>query len=285
MILNQEEFCALVNEYPIHGNYFVKLITAAKDAKEVELTLDYILFKPTGVRYTAKTHSEVRFFLKRVFDNTNNMISTTAPIDITTIVFDNSIVPNNISIDSQIRAKEEKKNMFNFDFGKITSDTIRMSPYGIAVKNVSGNYVSYDSANHAIMDVEIMNMPAGDFLYKMPVAIKDIKAGDMVIHNRTPMFVVEVHESTLKVIDVREGTEKEIYPTRSPFGFNFVTKVVSLMDMSGVKADEENPFGAMLPFMMMGDGKFDPMLFMLMGMGKDKMDMSNPMMMYFLMKG
>lgn len=179
--------------------------------------------------------------------------------------------------------KKEKKSMFNFDFGKITSDAVRVSMYGIAVKNVDGRYVSYDKTSHSVMDVEILNMPAGDFLYKMPVAIKDVKAGDVVIHNRVPMFVVETHESTMKVIDIREGTEKEIYLTKSPFGFNFATKVVSLMDMTGTKADESNPFGAMLPFMLMGDNKdFDPMMLMLMNGGK--FDMSNPMMMYFLMK-
>ena len=182
--------------------------------------------------------------------------------------------------------KEEKKDMdkmFNFDFGKVTSDAVRVSMYGIAVKSVDGRYVSYDAKSHSVMDVDIVNMPAGDFLYKMPVAIKDVKAGDVVIHNRTPMFVVEVHDSTLKVVDVREGTEKEIYLTKSPFGFNFATKVVSLMDMSGAKADESNPFGNMLPFMLMSNGKdFDPMMLMLMNGGK--MDMSNPMMLYFLMK-
>lgn len=178
---------------------------------------------------------------------------------------------------------KENKSMFNFDFGKVTSDSVRVSMYGIAVKSVDGKYVSYDAKTHSVMDVEIMNMPAGDFLYKMPVAIKDIKAGDVVIHNRVPMFVVDVHESTLKVIDIREGTEKEIYLTKSPFGFNFATKVISLMDMTGNKADESNPFGAMLPFMLMGDNKeFDPMMLMLMGGGK--FDTSNPMMMYFLMK-
>ena len=188
-------------------------------------------------------------------------------------------------IDKLTKKDKENKsmNMINFDFGKVTSDSVRVSMYGIAVKSVDGRYVSYDAKTHSVMDVEIMNMPAGDFLYKMPVAIKDVKAGDVVIHNRVPMFVVETHESTLKVIDIREGTEKEIYLTKSPFGFNFATKVVSLMDMTGAKADESNPFGAMLPFMLMGDNKdFDPMMLMLMG--GNKMDMSNPMMMYFLMK-
>lgn len=182
--------------------------------------------------------------------------------------------------------KENKNMMFNFDFGKITSDSVRMSMYGIAVKNVEGRYVAYDSANHSVMDVDVLNMPAGNFLYKMPVAIKDIKTGDVVIHNRVPMFVVEVHASTLKVVDIREGAEKEIYLTKSPFGFNFATKVVSLIDMTKVNANAENPFGTMLPFMLMdGSKEMDPMMLMLMLAMNNGMDFSaNPMMMYFLMK-
>ena len=179
--------------------------------------------------------------------------------------------------------KKENKSMFNFDFGKVASDKVRLSMYGIAVKNIDGRYVAYDVKSHSVMDVEIMNMPCGDFLYKMPVAIKDIKAGDVVIHNKVPMFVVEVHDSTLKVVDIHEGAEKEIYLTKSPFGFNFATKVVSLIDFTG-KADASNPFGNMLPFLMVGDGKMDDMLPMMMLMNGGKMDMSSPMFMYFMMK-
>lgn len=181
--------------------------------------------------------------------------------------------------------KENKKmNGINFDFGKVTSDAVRLSLYGIAVKSVNGNYVSYDPKSHSIMDVEIINMPVNGMLYKMPVAIKDIKAGDVVIHNKVPMFVVEVHESTVKVIDIREGAEKEIYPTKNIFGFNFMTKIISLLDLSNNGANADNPFGNMLPFLMMNEnGKdFDPMMFMLMNDGK--FDTSNPMFMYFMMK-
>lgn len=212
-------------------------------------------------------------------------VSTTNWLCGTTDALDHRITSLEKTVNDMTK-KEEKKDMdkmFNFDFGKVTSDAVRVSMYGIAVKSVDGRYVSYDTKSHSVMDVDIVNMPAGDFLYKMPVAIKDVKAGDVVIHNRTPMFVVEVHDSTLKVVDVREGTEKEIYLTKSPFGFNFATKVISLMDMCGVKADESNPFGNMLPLMLMSNGKdFDPMMLMLMNGGK--MDMSNPMMLYFLMK-
>ena len=181
--------------------------------------------------------------------------------------------------------KENKKmNGINFDFGKVTSDAVRLSLYGIAVKSVNGNYVSYDPKSHSIMDVEIINMPVNGMLYKIPVAIKDIKAGDVIIHNKVPMFVVEVHESTVKVVDIREGAEKEIYPTKNIFNFNFMTKIVSLLDMSNTGANADNPFGNMLPFLMMNDNSkdFDPMMLMLMNDGK--FDTSNPMLMYFMMK-
>lgn len=180
--------------------------------------------------------------------------------------------------------ENNKMNGINFDFGKVTSDAVRLSLYGIAVKSVNGNYVSYDPKSHSIMDVEIVNMPVNGMLYKMPVAIKDIKAGDVVIHNKVPMFVVEVHESTVKVIDIREGAEKEIYPTKNIFGFNFMTKIISLLDLSNSGANTDNPFGNMLPFLMMNENSkdFDPMMFMLMNGGK--FDTSNPMLMYFMMK-
>lgn len=35
------------------------------------------------------------------------------------------------------------------------------------------------------------------------------------------------------------------------FGFNFVTKVVSLMNFNAAQPSAENPFGNLMPFMMM----------------------------------
>lgn len=187
--------------------------------------------------------------------------------------------------DSENKENNFMKNFVDFKFGKVVSDDVRMSMYGIAIKNVDGRYVSWDAKSHSVMDVEVMNMPSEDFLYLMPVAIKDVKAGDVVIHNRVPMFVVEVHTSTLKVIDIREGAEKEIYLTKSPFGFNFATKVISLFNMTG-SANENMPFGNMLPLMLMGDGKMDNLLPLILMSGQNGFGnfASNPMMLYFMMK-
>lgn len=174
--------------------------------------------------------------------------------------------------------------MFNFDFGRVT-DSVRVSTYGLAIKGVDGRYVSWDNKNKSVMDVEVLSMPGSEFVYKMPVAIKDVKIGDVVIHNRVPMYVTAVNSQTLTVVDIREATEKTIYPVKSPFGFNFVTKVVSLFDSVNGTASADAPFGNMLPFMMMGNKDMDPMmLMMMMGQGGGTNLMSNPMMMYFLMK-
>lgn len=174
--------------------------------------------------------------------------------------------------------------MFNFDFGRVT-DSVRVSTYGLAIKGVDGRYVSWDNKNKSVMDVEVLSMPGSEFVYKMPVAIKDVKIGDVVIHNRVPMYVTAVNSQTLTVVDIREATEKTIYPVKSPFGFNFVTKVVSLFDSVNGTASADAPFGNMLPFMMMGNKDMDPMmLMMMMGQNGNTNMMSNPMMMYFLMK-
>ena len=174
--------------------------------------------------------------------------------------------------------------MFNFDFGRVT-DSVRVSTYGLAIKGVDGRYVSWDNKNKSVMDVEVLSMPGSEFVYKMPVAIKDVKVGDVVVHNRVPMYVTAVNSQTLTVVDIREATEKTIYPVKSPFGFNFVTKVVSLFDSVNGTASADAPFGNMLPFMMMGNKDMDPMmLMMMMGQGSNTNLMSNPMMMYFLMK-
>lgn len=46
------------------------------------------------------------------------------------------------------------------------------------------------------MNVDILNFNGNGLMYKMPVAIKDIKDGDIVIHNKVPMFVLEVFDKS-----------------------------------------------------------------------------------------
>lgn len=189
--------------------------------------------------------------------------------------------------------RKEKENMdtnkmFNFDFGPVASH-IRMSPYGLAIKSADNKFVSYDKDSGSVVDVEVFNFDAQKFLYKMPVPVSQVAVGDVVVHMRKPMFVRSVKDGVVSVIDIYNAEAKDILPVKSPFGFNFMTKIVSLVDMSG--ADVNNPFGNMLPLLMMGEGNDNDnsMLMMAMAMsmtgGMNVNMMSNPLMMMAMMDG
>jgi hypothetical protein len=192
---------------------------------------------------------------------------------------------SNVNINTTKNDKENNIMKFNFDFGPVNSQVVRMSMYGLAVKNKAGTWVSYDAASGNIVDVDVFNFDGAKFLYKMPVAIKDIAAGDVVIHNGAPMFVLNVtNNKTLTVVDVISGERKDIMLATSPFGFNFATKVVNFLgDMVTGTATAENPFGNMWMLMAMSsDTKMDDMLPLAL-MAGGNIDMSNPMMMWAMM--
>lgn len=184
--------------------------------------------------------------------------------------------------------KEMNNNTFNFDFGVLNNDNIHMSPYGIAVKNKDNKWVSYDANSGKVIDVNIFNFNGNNMFYKIPVAIKDIKVGDVIIHQRVPMYVInDITDNKVIVIDPMAGEEKIVLPTTSPFGFDFVTKIVSIMDMcrDGVNATAETPFGNMLPFLLMNNSEeeIDPMMFLMLNQQNNSSNIfSNPMMLYCL---
>lgn len=184
--------------------------------------------------------------------------------------------------------EKTKMKGFNFDFGPCTNDQVRMSMYGLAIKNASGEWVSYNDGQ--VVNVDVLNFDGAKYMFKMPVAVKDIAVGDIVIHNRVPMFVESV-ENGIHVVDIRAGEKKEILPTTNMFGFNFVTKIVSLFNVFQSSPTPDQPFGNMLPFLMLNgeDGKSvdsDTMLMFMMMQGQTGSAnmFNNPMMLYFLMK-
>ena len=181
--------------------------------------------------------------------------------------------------------KGDKKTMntgIKFNFGTCEKDNIKLSMYGIAIKNAANEWVAYDSKTGNLMNVDIFNFDGGKCLFKMPVAIKDIKVGDTVVHNGTPMYVKGLSEGSHYpiVVDPKAGEEKVILPTKNMFGFDFATKVVSLFDMGSAAApSKDSPFGNMWP-LLLADGNTDPLVLMMMSNGMKDM---NPMMMYALM--
>lgn len=173
--------------------------------------------------------------------------------------------------------KENNVMNFNFDFGPVNPALVRMSMYGLAVKNKAGTWVSYNSNSDEIVDVDVLNFDGAKFLYRMPVAIKDITVGDVVIHNSAPMFVVSVPQNgkTLTVVDTINGERKDIMLPRSPFGFNFATKVVNFLGNMMTSANADNPFGNVWMLMAMsgeGENMNDVLPFLMMNNATVGMD-------------
>lgn len=180
----------------------------------------------------------------------------------------------------------DTKNIINFDFGPAGS-AFRLSPYGIAA-HMGDNWIVYNPTTSEMMNVDIFNFKVDKLIYKMPVAIQSLEPGDLIIHQKVPMFVRSVDNvaGTVEAINYRDSTVANILPVKSPFGFNFVTKIVSLLNLSKMNPDTDNPFGNMLPLMFLsGDGETDTttLCMAMMMMQNGELDMSNPMMMYFLL--
>lgn len=183
--------------------------------------------------------------------------------------------------------------VFNCEIGPMRD--VNLSHLGVAVKNCAGKMVSYDKVNDAIVDVELLNFDAKNMVFALPVATSAIAVGDVIKHNGKLVFVTSI-ENGIQVVDVTEGEKKTILPTKSMFGFDFVTKVSTFLDFSGANASADNPFGNLLPLMLIGNSenkgsKMDMFLpLMLMNNGKDKnmfgsLDMSNPLMLMALIGG
>lgn len=194
---------------------------------------------------------------------------------------------------SENKKEKEDMNFFkNFEFGPVKNDTVRLSPYGLAVKNLDNSWVAYDVASDSIIDVDVFNFEGKNLIYKIPAAPHTIHAGDMIVHQGKAMYVLTdvcKGDTCVSVIDPRAGESKEILFTKSPFGFTFVVKLVSLLDMPGIGASTDSPFGNLLPLALMGDKDCDAgtMMAMMMMMNSEdcNFNMSDPMMMYALMSG
>lgn len=178
---------------------------------------------------------------------------------------------------------EKENSMFNFDFGPVGVNEVRMSMNGLAVKNAEGIWVAYDGEN--INNVDILNFECENFVYKMPVGQNSLNPGDIIYHNKRYLWIRAINDDHLTVVDPCSSDIRDIILTKSPFGFSFCTKVMNLMDSfgNGVQASADNPFGNMWMLMLMNDKakSKDILPFLLMSQGNTEM---NPMLLYALMK-
>lgn len=181
------------------------------------------------------------------------------------------------------KEKENNNMTTDFSFGPYNTNSIRLSPYGMAIKNKAGKWISYNKTTDRLMDVDVINVDidSAKIFYKIPRAVNSVKPGDIILHNTMPVFVETINNGRFTVINPYEGTEITILPAQSPFGFDFVTAIVTLTDFMPA-ADEDNPFGNLLPFMLMG--KDNNNLGLMLALSGDMKDM-DPMMMMALCGG
>lgn len=174
-------------------------------------------------------------------------------------------------------------NMFkNMKFGKVETNDIKYSMKGIAFKTTDGDYVCYNPdftfTNVANM---VMDMP----MFAMPVSKDQIKTGDVIKHNDAWVIVNSVTPTEIKVAKPWTKEIVTVIPETSIFGFSYYVKVMNPFESFGTTATANNPFGNILPFILMsGDTKnSNDNLMMMLAFGGGKVDFTNPMMMYMLM--
>ena len=166
---------------------------------------------------------------------------------------------------------------------------VKFSLYGPAFKNKENRYIalaadgqSYDVTGLTIDELNSMN-------YMFPTAAADIVKGDYVRHNGEWVKVLDKSEdNSLKVLKMSSNEEATVHPIKNLFGFNYYTKLLTVCgEMTGTP-DEKNPFGNILPLMMLSDkndgNKMLPLMFLMNQGGEMKMDMNNPLFLMALMK-
>lgn len=167
----------------------------------------------------------------------------------------------------------------NLKFGKLSNGTIKYSFNGIAFQSSDGSYVTFnDDLTFTNVNDMVMDIP----VYVMPVAANQIEVGDIIIQNEQPVMIREISSNEIKVIKPFSREIVSIVPEKSIFGFDFYSKVLNVFEGLGSAADQGNPFGNMLPFLMMSEGKENQSnsdMIMMMALMGGNLDMSNPMMM------
>lgn len=137
----------------------------------------------------------------------------------------------------------------NIDFGPC-GDEVAFSPYGLAIRNSKGEYFTYNPTSKQTIDVTGFTFTFQNMVYRMPVAASAVKEGDMIIHKHHPMFVSSISEGNIEVIDILESEVKTVIPTSNPFGFNFITKIMPVVNFGNTAPSPDQPFGNLMPMMM-----------------------------------
>lgn len=187
--------------------------------------------------------------------------------------------------------KEERKenimtNLFNGMFGNINPGMCRLSMDGRIAVKTSGGYKTYNVKENRLVNCDQFVFNIGEEMFFV-IPTNKVAVGDIILVNRKPNCVIEVEDSTIKVLSYEDSAIKEIVPERHMFMGNtyFYGKIVSMFgNVLGGKGGMENMMkymmlskmmnnsgnsdtgmNAMIPFMLIGgnsnmfDNMFDGM--------------------------
>ena len=171
-------------------------------------------------------------------------------------------------------------NMFKGVVGKIQAGCCRLSMDGrIAIKTSDG-YKTYNPKTGNVTNCSNFVLEADDLFMVIPT--RTLKAGDIVLINGKPMYIIEVKEKNrVEAMSYEDSTIQTVIPERHAImGRRFYGKIVSLLGGFGKGNGKGGFFKNMLKFKMMssmmggGDkGGFSGNgLAMMMLMGNGSMD-------------
>lgn len=188
--------------------------------------------------------------------------------------------------------KESKMNFLdslNINCGKVSDPNLTASLNGVAIKGLDGQFRAYDKSKDKIMNVTGLTL-GNDYLYILPCALKDVKVGDVIVNADTFVTVIKVHnDGTFTVVDPKASEQKIAVPAQNIFGFNYVSKIVNLLD-GMINPSDDNPFGINpLMFVLFDETKSDNnsnllLATMLMGQNGD-MDINSMLPLLLMGKG
>lgn len=229
------------------------------------------------------------------YTNTSSSICTSSPIYTSSPIcthisspiytYEPTIKPEEIKEDNKM-SKIFDNITKNMRFGKFNTSAIKYSLTGIAFRDKQGGFFTYNNG----VATDVTGMTIDSPMFAMPIGIADIKPNDVILFKDNPVIVKAKTEDGIKVIDPLAGEVTTIIPETNIFNFNYISKVINPFENMAATASPNNPFGNLLPLMMIGDGitkdndgdmtKF-LMISQMMG-GKTDFT-SNPMMLYILM--
>ena len=178
--------------------------------------------------------------------------------------------------------ENNKMNKFglNIKFGKGPISEIRMSMYGPAFYSIGGWFANKDGE---YINVDGFLFGEENYCYMLPVTEDSLEIGDYILHNGGWCRVIDVDECGRLVVEkIMSHEVVTVLATKNVFGFEFFTKLVSIFG-DNFTATKENPFGNMLPLMLMDDKSNMKDMLMMSMLSGGKFDMSNPMMMMCFM--